>query len=67
MAGDKVRRPSLVSLLVAEPQPYVTDLDFRHASLPPEIVRFLSEAMPVVEADRLDGQTNGSSNAYDCE
>lgn len=46
-------------------QPYITDLDFKYASLPPETVRFLSEFMPATQQDA--DQTDGSPNAYDCE
>lgn len=46
-------------------QPYITELDFKFASLPPETVRFLSEVMPVTEQD--PDQSDGSSHAYDCK
>jgi hypothetical protein len=62
MAGEKVCSEPLK---FADEQPYVTDLDFKYASLPPEITRFLSEVMPVVEP--VEGHTDGSANAYDCE
>jgi hypothetical protein len=61
MAGEKVRYERPVE---ADHQPYVTDLDFKYASLPPEITRFLSEVMPAV--DSVDGHADGSANAYDC-
>ena len=49
----------------ADYQPYVTDLDFKYASLPPEITLFLSEVMP--SAEPVDGHADGSANACDCK
>ncbi|KAK4688455.1 hypothetical protein P7C73_g1661, partial [Tremellales sp. Uapishka_1] len=36
---------------MAEDKPYVTEIDFEHAALPPETVRFLVEVMPEVQVD----------------
>ena len=47
-------------------QPYVTELDFRYASLPSETIKFLEEAMPV--SGGVEGAVvNGDGRCYDCE
>ena len=66
MAKDKVRLPLRMR---TDDKMYVTELDFQHASLPPETIRFLEEVMPC----STDGNgeleketTNGATRTYDC-
>ena len=63
MAGDKVSlRPPCTELTS---QPYVTELDFQHASLPTETMRFLQEVMPGREGE--EEVADGGNTCYDCE
>ncbi len=53
----------------ADFQPFVTEFDFQHASLPPETIRFLGEVMPssARSENGEDGEANGTEKTFDCK
>ena len=65
IAKDKVRNAFLINDLCAKtkpsfPQPFVTELDLRIASLPAAAIDFLSQAMP-------SGRNDSGEAEYDYE
>jgi hypothetical protein len=55
---------------VAGDKGYVTTQDLKFANLPPDTVRFLSDAMPAIESEQSEeDKASGKSNVigYDCK